>query len=905
MTDVAIAARPLTEAALRGVVAKYARHDRGARLLVVAGAPSWDRPDEVDSDVGPLRVVAAPSVLAARTAIVDHPEGRLVLITPVPMMDLGEEVAARAWKGQIQHPSPWDGVTSLFKVDAIDPTLRDERWMVELLVTLAPAHGYPQPTSQILDRATAWRTLYRTGLGLAADRPSMADVLRWASTGAAAAALQRIPADALPRIADQLVLDAGPGARPLLDLARTAGPGDALRLGLVIDALWPTPDPVARTRFEERHLAGRGLTDDAANDWAKAARVEAGQRLAAGDDPDLIELVTAADRLLADGLDDARLADSSGLRRGLDNRLYWLGDHLDVAEDTRTSDAVDAADRAIRHAAAHLLSDEVASRLEASRAALRLIRRSPADEIADGALRDLAMEYLDEGAWVDAARHRIATGETIPALAEVYGKLLAAIDAERRERDRRFAVRVAAEAATLANPTDLVRERPLPIEHVLDRIVAPLAADRPVLLLVIDGLSYFAAVPILSDLRNAGWTELGPNGSPLPPVVAALPTVTNVSRSTLLCGRLQTGAQPVERDGFGTHPGLVEAASGQPPSLFHFKELKPQDGHTAPEVRAAIADSSQRVVGVVVNAVDDHLAKGAQLQLAEGLEGVPLLRPLLDAATEAGRLVIITSDHGHILGDHQRVVSAPGGGERFRPADGTVAEDEIEVTGRRVLRGDGNRIVLAADDGVRYNAVGKHGYHGGATPAEVLCPLVVLATGSVAVDRWEPVAPAAPAWWDPTRARLDIEIEDSAPVAAMAHAARDEDKPQLSLLDPALPAPPAASATRPAWLTALFDSDRLALQRTRAGRARIDDDDLAVLLRVLVAGGGTVSGESLARTLKLPPTRLRGKLEAARQLLDVDDYQILRIETDGTARLNAELLAQQFQIPLPAMGDGR
>uniref|UniRef100_UPI001A92ADEA hypothetical protein n=1 Tax=Klebsiella pneumoniae TaxID=573 RepID=UPI001A92ADEA len=118
------------------------------------------------------------------------------------------------------------------------------------------------------------------------------------------------------------------------------------------------------------------------------------------------------------------------------------------------------------------------------------------------------------------------------------------------------------------------------------------------------------------------------------------------------------------------------------------------------------------------------------------------------------------------------------------------------------------------------------------------------------------------------------------------------------------PTPPAASATRPVWLTALLDSDRLALQRTRAGRARIDDDDLAVLLRVLVAGGGTVSGESLARTLKLPPTRLRGKLEAARQLLDVDDYQILRIETDGTARHNAELLAQQFQIPLPAMGDG-
>src|SRR5690606_22032032 len=107
-----------------------------------------------------------------------------------------------------------------------------------------------------------------------------------------------------------------------------------------------------------------------------------------------------------------------------------------------------------------------------------------------------------------------------------------------------------------------------------------------------------------------------------------------------------------------------------------------------------------------------------QVRLADGLDGVPLMRQLLSAALEAGRVVVITSDHGHILGPNQRVIAPNGGGERYRLDDGTApAEDEIALQGPRVLKGDG-RIVAAADDGVRYTGAAKHGYHGGATPAE-------------------------------------------------------------------------------------------------------------------------------------------------------------------------------------------
>ncbi|MFW5723195.1 MAG: PAS domain-containing protein [Halochromatium sp.] len=165
--------------------------------------------------------------------------------------------------------------------------------------------------------------------------------------------------------------------------------------------------------------------------------------------------------------------------------------------------------------------------------------------------------------------------------------------------------------------------------------------------------------------------------------------------------------------------------------MFHKKDLRTQDGEIAPGPRDAIADPATRVVGVVVNAADDHLAKGDQLRLADGLDGIPVLRPLLHEALVAGRVVVLTSDHGHILGSHQRVVAGgPEAGERYRLDDGRdVADDEVRLDGARVVRpggGPGATVVAAADDRVRYTPMAKHGYHGGATLAEVLCPLLVL-----------------------------------------------------------------------------------------------------------------------------------------------------------------------------------
>lgn len=627
--------RVLDEPALRGLLVQVDRRRGASRMLVVTAVPEWTGPDVLDSEAGPVRVIAGRSVLGVRAAMAEHPDDFLAVLTHLSLEELGEEVLARAWRQRAYRPSPWDAVKALFKVTQIDPALRDERWMVDLLVQVAPPRGYLQPAGLLLDRATAWRTLLRSGLGLTVDQPRIADLLAWAATPAASSGLARFDEASRARIAEHLARVAGPGAVPVLRLAATGRGVDALAAGLVVDALWPDGDLGARAVLQERWFGQQLLDRAAAEDWASAAVSVVRARHAEGlEDHDLLQ---RADALLAE-VDSRGTADSAVLGRCFPRRLARLGRALTAVLDSGSASGLPVAVTAFDGVKAHLVADQLRGRVASAEAALRLCRRSVTRTSKETlrkstTLTALAALYIDEGAWVDAARDRIAEGESVPELIEVYDRLLIMLDDERSQRDRAFAAAMAGEAVgPTAGLPSLASSKPLPIEHVLGAVVAPVARAQPVLLLVVDGLSHAAAVPLLADLRRQGWQSQGLGGAVLPPVAAALPTVTVVSRAALLTGRLQAGGQDVEREGFAANPALLDATGGQAPVLFHKSDLKPQGGEVAPTVREAIADPDRRVVGVVVNAVDDHLDKGGQLRLADGLEGIPVLRPLLQAA---------------------------------------------------------------------------------------------------------------------------------------------------------------------------------------------------------------------------------------------------------------------------------
>ena len=147
-----------------------------------------------------------------------------------------------------------------------------------------------------------------------------------------------------------------------------------------------------------------------------------------------------------------------------------------------------------------------------------------------------------------------------------------------------------------------------------------------------------------------GWAEaLLPGQSRRAAALAVLPTLTEVSRASLLCGELRAGGQDVERRGY---EALTRAYGLRGAALFHKKPLDSSrlGFAVADDVAAAIADvTRQPLVTCVLNTIDDALDRSDPGGTEWGADAVRHLVPLLDRARNAGRIVVLTADHGHVV----------------------------------------------------------------------------------------------------------------------------------------------------------------------------------------------------------------------------------------------------------------
>uniref|UniRef100_UPI00035F54EE BREX-2 system phosphatase PglZ n=1 Tax=Nocardiopsis gilva TaxID=280236 RepID=UPI00035F54EE len=240
---------------------------------------------------------------------------------------------------------------------------------------------------------------------------------------------------------------------------------------------------------------------------------------------------------------------------------------------------------------------------------------------------------------------------------------------------------------------------------------------------------------------------------------AVIPSVTRLSRSSLLAGKLTAGGQSVEKEGFAA----FWAGRKDPDAvLFHKAEIAGTAGkRLSDELQYALAGKS--AVGVVLNTVDDSLDKAAQGdRTGWRIADVTFLDELLGAARSYGRPVVIVSDHGHVLerGDLDSAPSPTGRNEASaaRWRTGTAAGDgEMLLSGPRVLEGDGpegnRRVVVPWREDIRYTQR-KGGYHGGASLAEMTVPvLVFLPSSELLPAGWSLLAPerVTPTWWETQR----------------------------------------------------------------------------------------------------------------------------------------------------------
>ena len=348
--------------------------------------------------------------------------------------------------------------------------------------------------------------------------------------------------------------------------------------------------------------------------------------------------------------------------------------------------------------------------------------------------------------------------------------------------------------------------------------------------------------------------------------------------------------------------------------MFHKKPLDSSrlGFAVADDVAEAIADVTGRpLVTCVLNTIDDALDRSDPGGTDWGTDAVKHLAPLLDRAHHAGRIVVLTADHGHIVERRQGTQRAyPGiSSGRSRAAAEPAGDGEILVAGPRVLRHDG-RAVLAVDEHLRYGPL-KAGYHGGAAPAEAVVPVAVLVPGAVPENVSLLLAPPQePAWWiDPVAPAAPAATPPPAAAPSRRPSADYRRRPQDTAptlfdepdIEPAPAAPDQETqhqVVQRSPVPAVLKSAAYAAQKKIAGRVSVTDDQIRGLLDALVAAPGhRLVPAQAAAALAVSPVMLRGAVLHAQRLLNVEGYPVLRVDADGsTVVLDEALLREQFGV---------
>ena len=882
-------------------------------VLGIRARPEWPGPPSFSHQGVEVSVVTCVSALAAREELRKRRGGAwLVILTDRPEDDLGAGVLTHLVWHRLRTPDPWDAVRNRFAATGIDPALvtsQHHRDVAVGLLAATPPTGWSPAPGGVLTRDHAMAAAARAHLGFDA----VAGVLAWSTEANVATRVADLRALAGDHLTDAVLAwaadRAGAASGAVLQLLRTGQARDAVPLGLVVGLLAATRSSAATrgqlareglVRLEPR--TGGVLADSALSAWAlEAEQVVHGLLSGAADERAVAHRVLAgADELLA-GVQAATLADASDLLpHGLTRRLAALADALRavptpaVTEPDRPllpAPTAAAVEDAWTRVAGHTMTDSD-SRVRPFAAAVRLARWLAMDSSTATTFRALLQRQRDADAWVDSAVNDAAAGVGDSELGAGLGAVLAAVRMRRDAHDRSF-------AAALATHT---REDPAAevwyLERLLPDVVLPMARQAPVLLLVLDGMSVAVATEVVAGVlarHGDGWAEVLLSGQPRrAAALAVLPTLTDVSRTSLLCGELRTGGQDVERRGYAE---LTAAHGVAGAVLFHKKPLdSSRPGFAlADDVGAALDDGSGRpLVTCVLNTIDDALDRSDPGGTDWAEDTVKHLSPLLERARNAGRIVVLTSDHGHVIERRlgtQRPYRGISSG-RSRPADSPAGDGEVLVEGRRVLEHDG-RAVLAVDERLRYGPL-KAGYHGGAAPAEAVVPVVVLVAGGAVPDGVDlrPAPPQQPPWWDAAATVVAVPVPAPAPTRA-------SDMPTLfDQGDTQEPVPAATQPPRSPLVAALLGSSTYAAQRSIAGRVSVSDAQVEALVSALLAApANRLPPTAAATALAVPQSGLRGAVLHVQRLLNVESYPVLRIDSDGaTVILDVPLMREQFGI---------
>ena len=893
---------------LRTIVEEKWQSDPTALAFGLHVSPLWKAPSEIELQLGTAQVVRADTVVQIRETLLDAEasKSRVVVLTKLQQGDLGHDVVARLARSRL---FPIDHVASLcglFKAKELDRSIC-EPGIAHALLEYAPRDGYPPVSAGVLDAGTVWRAVSRHVFEMGDREPDLLTLLLWATTPNGPNRYLEATGELRESFRHRLVANLGVAGETILRfIDSNAGP-DALALAVACQVIFGQgSDEVieaAAARLEQYHqnkpiskTVGRMLGQIASDAIADVDRRH--------DDPRVVQAhLQRADDLLRQFRCDefAYRNDLSAL--GFEQRLLRFADQIKLTVAKPGEDAIQRCEELQSTVADHRLAKQPrhAAQISRTKMAVRLTRwlKQPLPTASD--FSKLARHYVTELSFADWAREAIVRGDDVPELSAAYQLLDEAVAARQRTASRDFAIGLADWTSSGSKNSMTIG-----VEHVLDSIVTKVAeVGNRILLIVLDGMSWAVCHELLEDIRADHWFEATLEDSECSPpsVIATIPSETKYSRTSLLSGKLTVGDASHEDKNFTAHAPLAQASDRRyPPVLFHKKDItQGSRGGISDSLSTTILQATQRVVGVVINAIDDRLANAQQIRDDWSISRIMPLGALLRLARDSGRVVILASDHGHVWHRSDTEQEASSDGSRWRLDEADCVDGELVISGKRVLPPESRgSVIVPWSEQIRYKRQ-QHGYHGGATPQEMICPLVILTDKSSAYTGLTGCSYSKPEWWSPAPVAAPVKAEASAQVVVTPTGS-----PSLFELPPR-PEPPKPTAKNKkadprspviaGWIDRLILSQAYRDQKAFVRRHAPEDDLVRRCLMALDAQGGIMTPVAFAKSADLPEGRLDGLIARMQRLLNVDGYEILTFSrNENRIELNVGKLKRQFDL---------
>jgi hypothetical protein len=899
---------------LRSLVEDKWQRDEEALAVGLHVTSVWRGPAEVELEFGKARVVHADTVFQAREELLaaEQSKGRIVLLTKLQQSDLGHDVIARLARCRLFTVDHWATLSGLFKAKELDRSICDVA-IAQALLDHRPADGYPPVSAGVLDAGTAWRAICRHVFDMGEREPDLVSLLLWATTKSGVARYSGATDELKASLRLRLIANLGEAADSVLRFVENGAGGDAVALGIVCQVVFgngqdPTLDAAA-ARMEQYHN-NKPIQKWIGGALSRAAAEAIGDLDRKEDPRPAQQHLERADDLLRQFRCDDHAYRNRMTRSGYEQRLGRFGDQIVAAVETPSEESLSLCEVRQSEIADHRLAklgrrtDQV-SRTEM---AVRLVRWLSHPHPCPDTFPELAKCYQRELSFVDWARESICRGEEVGALTRAYQKLDQAVLSRREGFNQAF-------AKALANWTS-VGSKFLGIngvEDVLSNIVAKIVeSNNRVLLIVLDGMSWAVCHELLTDIRQEHWFEgTLDESSVIPsPVIATVPSVTQYSRATLLSGVLTKGDAAVEKRNFETNPALRQVCDKKyPPVLFHKKEVtEGSRGVVSDDLSKAVLSLNNRVVGVVINAIDDRLNGAQQIRDNWSIDRIGPLARLLTLARDSGRVVVLAADHGHVWHRPDARLLDSEVSTRWRPKSDELHEGEISISGERVRDEAGlNAIIVPWTETIYYKRQ-QNGYHGGATPQEMICPLIILADTNLADERKPypglyPCEYLRPEWWSSAPAASVVALEP-APVAVPIRTGPPSLFDKLLEEDPPSREPTKAvepirrtATTASGWIERLLSSQGYRDQKDFVRRHAPEDELVQRCLAALDAQGGMMTPAAFAKAADVAAGRLDGLIARIQRLLNVDGYEILTLSrAENRIELNVAKLKRQFDL---------